>query len=440
MRRALTILALVPSLCAAQQTINASFPISSTSFSGDQVMVGGSYAVVQNTTYYCPFGAAFNGFQECGSSAGLEYGAWPASGTLVGFRATMTSGQGSSQGATVCIDRNGTCLSDSTVTLTGTSPDSGQVTISDATSPITTSNGMLDCVKIVPTATLTGNPNIYFTLVWKPTTAGQTVLLGNGGTSSLAAFNSFASPAVNTSTENQTVFSFPVSGNLSNLVTYRDTPPNSGATVVFTGRTNFANGSTPVTTTFNSTNCTSAPCVQSDTTDTMPVSAGDLDDLDLTLTGSATTAGNTAWGVVFTPTVSGQFLIGGSRSTTSLATGTLYEAPGGRAPGVSPESEASLAAGYAFTVVAVSGFTAASQSSSVGFTFQLRGGCTSPGTGCSNLSGATFNIEGASTNTTGSATGLSNSISAGTWFDWSSAPVGSPSTQTAAALTIAAHM
>jgi len=129
-----------------------------------------------------------------------------------------------------------------------------------------------------------------------------------------------------------------------------------------------------------------------------------------------------------------------ARSSTSMATGTLYEPVASRAPATT-EALAAYSAGYAFEVTAISGFTAASQSGSgVGYTFNLRGGCTAPGTGCSSLSGATFNIEGTSTNTTGSATGLTNNIAAGTWIDWQSVPVSSPATQTTASLSIGGYI
>ena len=294
-----------------------------------QVFMGGGYGITSSTTAYCSFHNLITA-GVCNASPAGQYMAWPASGTLIGYRVQQITTEQSGESVTYCVYRNGACLADTSKTLTYPSQDTGQITISDATSPITTGNGMLDCIKVVTGAEFAA-VTFVVTLEWQPTTPGQTVVFGNAQASNAASDVSFAGPSANVSTESQATVSMPVAGTLSNLYVYRDTTPGAGS-VVFTGRTNLGAGTTPPSVTINSTTCSSAPCVVSDTTNAMLVAAGDLNDLSQVIGTAPTAATNTAWGAVFTPSVSGQFVLAMARSNTSMATGTLYEPTFGRAP------------------------------------------------------------------------------------------------------------
>ena len=383
---------------------------------------------LQASPYWWPMSSGENDFAGGSATSSFVFRAWQETGTFKSFTVSLTGTTlSSSNYITYCINYNGTCLSDSNLVFNNvtcsTNPCTQTATLSDATASIVADNTQLYNIKQVYTGTPTGT-GISYIVGWQPSTEGDTVLLSTG-TATTATFIQPNCGSCVTATESQAQMVVPVSGTLKNL-TILAGDPGAGATLVFTVRKNLSSQ----TQTCTITHSTGSPWICQDTGHAITVTAGDTYDIDETTTGSPSGSEVVYAGMIFAPTVAGEFLFGSCRSTATLAGGTLYLAPTGRtATATSTEYNWGAYTGTAFTLHAMGAYVGTAPSPG-NYTFNLRSctsTCTTSATGYASVSTVTVQIT--ASNQTANVGSLTASIGASAYLDTQSVPAASPAAQ-----------
>ena len=233
---------------------------------------------------------------------------WPASGTINNLRVELDTSPGAGNSFTHTIRVNGATPATPTQAVC-----TNTVNCSDTTNATTITAGDEVSFESIPTSgPSTGD--VQWSVIWNPTTADETVLVGGTVANALATSGTQYLTAHAISVPQAASWDastlVPTGGTFKSLYVELGTAPGAGTT-----RT-FAFGTVDCTISETATVCNSAA-------DTQAATAGQA--YTLTSTVSGTPAASTVrYGIVFVPTTSGQFIFNYASSDNTPTSATEY--------------------------------------------------------------------------------------------------------------------
>jgi hypothetical protein len=312
------LLLLIPAICRAYtvQVINSGGPIGT--------------AMTANATTFYPL--VLPGTVAGAAAATSTKIAFPTAGVLYGLSVTLSGAAGAGQSWTFYLYK-GSAVTALTCQVAGASAtscyDASGVQRNSAHA-ISVAQGDLFCYEVVGSATATVQ-HVTFTLLFSPTVAGQTVLINssNGHITRSAQWDSLF--GTGSPTQDRNFILTPTAGVISNFCAWESVLPTNPATETITleyGAPPSSVSATNLTVTL--TSATANYVCDNTAGHNVTVTAGNALDIIVAVSG---TQPDTGWSesAVFTPTVPGQFILGMSNATGSLAGGTLYGIASARA-------------------------------------------------------------------------------------------------------------
>lgn len=273
-----------------------------------------------------PGGACFFGLGTAGlgvsATENQRQGIIATGGTINNLYVQQQTAPGAGTTRTYTLRVNGadTAL---TCTVSGTG-----TTASDTTHSVSVSAGDSVCLGV----TETGGPtlaqgNIQVIASFNSTSAGESVWMGTSDGNDLSTTSTdYIAPVyggASTATEANVTMTMPTAGTLSKFYGKLDVAPGGGATRVFTLRKNGAD--TALTFTFGAGDTS-----KNDTTHSVSYVAGDTISISMAITG--TPAASKAWfGLLWTPTISGECVLQALSSSSPSNTATRYNVVDGSA-------------------------------------------------------------------------------------------------------------
>ena len=293
-----------------------------------QTLFGSSYANVPSKTTSQYWNIVGNNTSGASASTQVCTTPMPAAGTLGNIQVAFASAvdvASSGKGYNISLVQNGTVSGTATLSVL-----SAGTTGSYTGTAVHFAVDDLVCLNVAPTASNPANaPRMSWMMDFTPDTAGVTILLATTASVTLPANSTVRYMPLNgdattaNTVEAQGYMIFPMAGTITNLTVYLASTPGTGNTRRFYLRqcsgASCSSSTVGTSGTFTATQngiCSACPISQS-----VSVSAGDLFDLQWDLTaGTTPNASVAAWGVAFTPTTQGQFVIPVAGPTTKLST------------------------------------------------------------------------------------------------------------------------
>jgi len=285
--------------------------ISTTAFATEQILVAGSDDTQQstNTEYLAIAGNASLNQTNWTTGETNRRTVIPTAGVLSELRveATTGPGTGNTRVYTVMIDGGATALA---CTLSA-----AETNCNSAATTLTVSANEAASLRNAVTSAPVSTGDAHWSLKFTPTTSKETIIMGGsagasiGTTSNVRAPMHGLRPSVTSSTPNTSV-RFPTAGTLENMYIKVETAPGAGTTRVF------QYGSVDCTISNAETECNSD-------TDTQAVVAGEDYWLEIDVTGTPA-ASQGEWGVQFTTTTDGEFVIAMSTNNAHHGSSTEY--------------------------------------------------------------------------------------------------------------------
>lgn len=327
-----------------------------------------------------------------------SYAMFPTAGTLSNFYVNLSGSPGAAKQYVFSVYQNGSVPSNSlAVTLTGAS-GTASTQQSDTTHTVAVAAGDLICIQKVPTGTPTA-VSASWGMIFTPAIAGETVLFGSFSSPGIVGFVGLSAPQIANTTEPSVTLPIPGPGTLKKLF-FQSTIASGAATSYILTLNKNASGTALTVTSANST------ALLSDLTHTVSVSAGDYIDGDVTITGSPAST-SLYIGVVFVPSVQGQFIIGTTRTVSGFSnSANNFMGVSGRWPAASATEANFQEIGLAMKIQAMAALwqSASALGNGATWTFTLRNATSSTalntvitGTGASGVlthatSGASVSI------------------------------------------------
>lgn len=275
----------------------AAFGAPLTAFATTQLFMG-SQTINRAATSRLPL---YGNIQNAGSFTPIINGVMPTGGTFSSFYAYVNNAPGGTSNWAVTIEDNSSTQS---ITCTITS---AITSCNDLTNTFTAAAGDVIDVVFTPGTTPVAT-SMFFSLEFSPTTPNQTVWLNTSQNStlsnSLEQYFPLGASKIPNSSETLATSIVPEGGTFSNMV-IQGTASASPGTYTFFVKNFSANATTSITCVDSSTGC-------SDTTHTYATSspnAGVIGDrMDIASVPAAPTARSRGGGIVFSPTVTGDFV------------------------------------------------------------------------------------------------------------------------------------
>ena len=239
----------------------------------------------------------------------------PAAGYLGNIRFILAGApdtSGSGKGYNVSLVQNGTVSGTATLAVTG----SGTTGIYSGSIHYAVDDQV--CLNVAETGSPANSPRMSWLIDFTPDTAGVNIFLGTTASTNFPAngVDHFVSlngdsTTVNTA-ESGSYLIMPMSGTITNFTFYLATTPGSGNTRQFKLKqcSGASCTSSPVGTAITYTAAQNGICSSCPVSQSISFSAGDLFDIWQTETlGTVPTASAASWGVAYTTTTQGQFVI-----------------------------------------------------------------------------------------------------------------------------------
>ncbi len=255
------------------------------------------------------------GVYAWGTTENAVTGVIPTGGTLTNFKVGVKTAPGSTKTWTFTI-RVGNPPSDSALSVTITNSNTLSALDTDT---VAVTAGQLVSLSAVSTAGSTAAGAVYWTVEFKPTVQGETILLTNA-TASATSGTFYIVPigCKIDATEFEGESLFPCAGTLKNLYVNLSAAPNGGNSRIYTVRQN------ETTDTALGVTITGSATTGNDTSDTVSVSAGDRITIKNTFGGTPLT-GIPSIGMVFLPSTSGNFITCATSDDATSSAQVEYE-------------------------------------------------------------------------------------------------------------------
>jgi hypothetical protein len=261
---------------------------------------------------------------------------FPAAGTVSDLRMVLSTDPDNGASVqsytfTVRLDGAGTALS--------CAISDGSTTCQDSDSFSVTA-GQLLSMEVVP-ANTPATGDAYWSAIWTPTTADNSILSGCGTdiTTGAVAYLSPAGCKFDDADEHDTAIMIPTGGTFKNLYVEISTAAGSGKSWTFKLRNTGDTASIDCAI----SGVSATTCNSTLESETASASAGDKFVLEVTPSGTPSAVTTVKYGVVFVPTTSGEFIVPAVTENNFSATDTHYWQPlGGKVGSSTTESDMRL--------------------------------------------------------------------------------------------------
>lgn len=279
------------------------------------VSSGGSGGPSNSATNYTQIQSSFPAWN---ATEGRSHSVCPISGTVKNLFAMGSTTLGAGSFA-LTVMKNG-----SAQTLTCTI-NNGSVSGSDVSNSFPVAAGDTLSLRSVPSSTPTLQSAFFFTVMIEGTNAGESVVMGQTGSSNLSSVSTqYWQPQGNgtvSGTESSVRSTIPTSGTFSNLYAEDSVSPGSGTSFSYTV---MKNGSAQaLSATVSNTSTTG-----NDTSNSVSFTTGDTISVRVVPTTSPT-AGAGRWGMMFVPSADGESVYLAGAYTAPANSGTSYTSVNG---------------------------------------------------------------------------------------------------------------